>query len=341
MSDKNVIGNKSRNIWAGLIAILAFAGGQLFLYLLEAPMWLEVAYCVGFLGLAFGSTARHHSYVFIFRVYVPVVVALGLTWLYFWFHAQPQFAAVVEVSRFKFSYIELLFTILSTLYAICTAFLLWKGLSDHDMLRHVLRDEANQIQKVLGFLHYFDLGKPCNRQLAMNLRRNLQTYVTNILHGDHIQSHEENFRILRQSIFHISAFELEDENDRIALSEIMKAMSDLVMIRSKRISQMEIGMSPYILSALLIMSGAVIYPFFTAGWERAGGGSDYVNASCVFVLGGLLSFLQMMLFDISRPFDGFWKIKTDAFEKIQTFLEEEIRAETASVGVIQNVETAI
>ena len=116
----------------------------------------------------------------------------------------------------------------------------------------------------------------------------------------------------------------EDDNDRIALAEIMKGFSDLMTIRSKRISQMEIGMSPYLLAALAIMSIVVIYPFFTAAPISASGFPNYVNAVCIMTLGVLLSFLLMTLFDIGSPFDGFWKIKTESFHEIKTLLEQEI-----------------
>lgn len=319
------LNSKPRNLWAGIVALLAFFVGQVLLWDLSAPFWLQMLYGLGFVGLAFG-TARHHSYVFVFRFYVPIVVGLSLVWLYYWLHQQPEFTLSVAASKFRMGTLELLFSVLSTLYAICTAFLLWKGLTDHDSLRHTLRDEANQIQRVVGFLHYFDLGDGQNKQVADKMRHNFLIYVTNILLGDRIQSHEENYKILRDSIDEIKQIKLSDGNDKIALSEVMKGISDLVMVRSKRISQMETSMSPYLLSALVIMSAAILYPFFLGSPTNQSGDIIYVNVSSIFILGGLLSFLQMTLFDIGRPFDGFWKVKTDAFEKIRALLQSELQA---------------
>jgi hypothetical protein len=91
------------------------------------------------------------------------------------------------------------------------------------------------------------------------------------------------------------------------------------MARSKRISQMEIKMSPYLLMALGIMSLTVIYPFFT----EAPSNLDYVREMCILILGTLLSFLLITLLDISRPFNGFWAIKTDSFHHALGVIAEE------------------
>lgn len=309
--------------WPIAVSAVAFLAGQFLLWHLSAPVWVQAMYCIGFVGLIIGP-ARYHSFVFIFRVYLPIVIGLAMIWLYFWLHNNSQASVFIDAAVFRLKYLQLLFDVLSALYAICTAFLLWKGLTDHDTLRHALRDEANQIQRVIGFLPYFNMENVTNRESADKIRQNFLTYIDRICDGEKVTAHRGNSRLLRETIDLVQNFEPEDTNDEVALSETMKGMSDLVMARSRRISQMEISMSPYLLAALVIMSAAVLYPFFTAGPETSANSVNYVNAICIFILSSLLSFLQMTLFDISQPFNGYWKIKTDTFEEIQTILENEL-----------------
>lgn len=257
--------------------------------------------------------------MFIYRVMLPLLFGLLMVWLYREAYLLPVVADFLSASAANITYLNWLFDILSTLYAICTAFLLWKGLTDRDTLRKILSDEANYIERLVGYLHYFDQKKEANRDMALRLLQYLRRYITNILVDEGIQASEENTRILRASVDLIASFEPEDDNDRIALSETMKSLSDLAMARSKRISQMEIKMSPYLLMALAIMSLTVIYPFFT----EAPSGTDYVREMCIMILGSILSFLIITLLDISRPFNGFWRIKTDAFVQARKVIAQE------------------
>ena len=265
--------------------------------------------------------SRNFGFVFIYRVMVPLFFGLLLVWLYREAYQFPSVASFLSASASNQNYLEWLFSILSTLYAICTAFLLWKGLTDHDTLRQLLSDEANFVERLVGYLRYFNLQKPANQDFAEQVLSNLHQYIENIVAGDEIRVSTENSDILRACVGLVSSIEAnEDENDRVAVAETMKSLSDLAMARSKRISQMEIAMSPYLLMALGVMSLTVIYPFFTAPPSSA----SNVIEICVMILGSILSFLLVTLLDISRPFNGFWKIKTDSFEHVKAQIENEL-----------------
>ena len=50
-----------------------------------------------------------------------------------------------------------------------------------------------------------------------------------------------------------------------------------------------------------------------------------MRETCIVALGSLLSFLLFTLLDISQPFNGFWKIKTEAFHTIRKLLVDHNR----------------
>jgi hypothetical protein len=47
----------------------------------------------------------------------------------------------------------------------------------------------------------------------------------------------------------------------------------------------------------------------------------------IFLMGALNSFLLLMLSDISDPFDGFWKVRREAFDTLYASLRDEIENE--------------
>lgn len=302
-----------------LIAVLSWAFSQFVLYNLGVGVTYQIAYCGGYAFVLLAGS-RNFGFVFIYRVMVPLFFGLLMVWLYREAYEIAVVADFLSASRNNIDYLNWLFDILSTLYAICTAFLLWKGLTDHDTLRQMLSDEANYIERLVGYSHYFDLRKLENQQFAQALLAKLDRYIHNIVDGEEIKVSAENSIILRECVDLVSELDAsDDDNDKIALAETMKSLSDLAMARSKRVSQMEIKMSPYLLIALGIMSLTVIYPFFSEAPSQA----DYVREMCIMILGTLLSFLLVTLFDISRPFNGFWKIKTDSFEHVLLLIETE------------------
>ena len=302
-----------------LIAAISWAFSQFVLYNLGVGLQWQIAYCAGYAFVLIAGS-RNFGFVFIYRVMVPLFFGLLMVWLYREAYDIAMVADFLSASRNNIDYLNWLFDILSTLYAICTAFLLWKGLTDHDTLRQMLSDEASYIERLVGYSHYFDLEKPANREFAQNLLSKLDHYIHNIVDGEEIKVSAENAKILRECCDLVADLDAsDDENDRIALAETMKSLSDLAMARSKRVSQMEIKMSPYLLMALGIMSLTVIYPFYTEAPSQI----DYVREMCIMILGALLSFLLVTLFDISHPFNGFWKIKTDSFEHVLILIDAE------------------
>lgn len=298
------------------IAVVAFILGHFFMMHLELSPAIHIIYMVAFLGL-FAKTTSSHNSVFVFRVIIPIVVGLGLVSLYRYLYQVPEAIDFLSASARNNFYLERLFQSLSTLYAIMTAFLLWKGISDHDDLRLVLKDEGSQIQSVIGFLNY--LKSPANKKYTHEVRKKLATYLERIVQGESITAHEGNYDLLSDIRTDIGKMEANGKKESVAVAEIMKGLNKLFQIRMKRISYMESRLSPYILIALGFMSLSIIYVLFTSPPA-----DTVVIDTIIFIMGTLMSFMLMMLIDIGTPFEGYWKLKVDSFQQIKTNLNKEI-----------------
>lgn len=217
---------------------------------------------------------------------------------------------------------DLFTTSVSVLYAICVAFMLFKGLSDFDELRNALSDEASEINTIVDYMQYFkDSGKNDNWPVLANLLKFFRTYITNIHAGRKIVISKENDIVLRNIIKQLSKLSPKDANDKIALEEIMKGYSRVVGARSRRHSNIQKSMSPFILILVLLMSLSLLASFFGKA-----SGIVSVDYFYVFLLSMFYTSILMTLIDLGSPFDGYWAIKTEAFEGLVKKIEAELQA---------------
>ena len=267
----------------------------------------------------FIDRTRYASVVFIGRAVLPITIALCAVSLWLYLHDSHKFDAYLRSTLRDYASIQDFFTILATLYAICIAFLLWKGLSDYDNLRTILRDEAATIQSINDYFFYLT-GNTHNVGVSNDLRRIFIAYIENIMSGRRIKTSKENENFLRECVIAVSKLKTNDENDVIAIEEIMKQLSELSHIRSRRASFIENKMSPYLLSVLVIISVALLLPFFLREPN-----TNYVLHSLIFCLSSFFSFLFLTLLDINDPFDGYWSIKVGTFEDVLRILNTDIQ----------------
>jgi len=206
----------------------------------------------------------------------------------------------------------------TVLYAICAAFLLWKGLSDFDELKHILYEEAGVIRSIADFAEYFMSGgaPEANDAPIHKLRSLLSEYVENILKDGRVVTAARNEVILEEGISVVSKLEIGDKNDEIALEEIMRALTRVSTLRSKRAVCIEKRMSPFILVIMFLMSTTMVLSFFGKATGRIN--IDYVY---VFLLPTFYTSIFMTLLDLSSPFDGYWAIKLEAIDGVRKKLD--------------------
>ena len=290
------------------VSIIAFLLGQLMLYLIEAPVYAQILYGLLFIGMLIGY--KYDYYIFIIRVVTPITIGIFFALLYNYAYGISGISDFLHASSKIDFMIEKFFKVISTLYAITTAFLLWKGLNDHDNLKQAINEEAATIRNIINYTYYFHTKE--NIRASQNIIELLTIYANNILSNERIVSKAKNEEVLMNLIKETEKIDPADKNDEIALEEIMRSITHLSRIRSQRQSLLEAKMSPYLLLALAVMSLAVVYPLFTKPPQLTGS-AGYIT---IFTMSTLLSFMFITMLDIRDPFAGFWKIKIDALKDI-------------------------
>lgn len=241
----------------------------------------------------------------------------------------------VETDRnFVFEAEDNFFNAITVLFSVVAAFLLWKGLSDFDVLKEVLNEEAETIWAIVFLTSYLRENNGTDEDNENILATNnictaLQNYLTKAIGIQGIQRSQDrnsSIEMLKKSDRLVDdcveqtkkiVIKKGDENDRIALEEIMKNLSNLVSVRSKRRVCMNNQMPPYILAMILIMSISLLLPFLGNGSETLS-----INHLYVFLMTFIHMFIFMTLLDLSSPFDGHFSIQMDAFSDAAERIDE-------------------
>jgi len=199
---------------------------------------------------------------------------------------------------------EQFFSVLATLYAIVTALMLVKGLDTFDSLDHAIRDEAMKIRSINTYFYYFQNDAvERNNNLINTIRNHLVQYVANILAQTTADRVEENDRVITVCIEKCNEIEVHDENDRIALSEIIRGIDDLRSLRSRRLNLASAKIPDYLIGMLAIMTVSVVLPFFLHHHN----GLSF-NYYIIFFLSLFGSFIYFLLTDLNKPYAGLWRI---------------------------------
>lgn len=233
--------------------------------------------------------------------------------------------------NFVFEAEDNFFNAITVLFSIMAAFLLWKGLTDFDKLKETLNEEAETIWSIVFLTSYLREDKrssenDINISATDKICSILQGYLQKAIGVSSKDDKYSGLEVLKRSDRLVDecveqtkriVVKENDENDRIALEEIMKNLSNLVSVRSKRRVCMNTGMPPYILAVILIMSMSLLIPFMGNGSETLS-----VNHLYVFLMSFIHMFIFMTLLDLSSPFDGHFSIQMDAFSDAASRIDE-------------------
>ena len=247
------------------------------------------------------------------RIGIPIVISL-IIWVMFRHVVQSQFLGSYSRQLYSdWSTITVALGIFATLHALVFAFSLWKAMNDFDSLKNCLRDEANKILSISALLRFFDnVDTKKSKRALMALRECLSEYVDNIIQNVGKNTESRNEKLLNKCIDQAEFLEVEQTNDEIALHGVINGFSELIMIRSHRISCMRNRMSPFLFLIIAVMSISVIAMFFVR--NPTGFNS---NEFIIPVISFVYSYLLVMLIDLDRPFDGFWKVSINVFKNVK------------------------
>lgn len=301
---------------------VVYGVGLAALALFGAPWWslaLWTLLAFGLLGLLW----RRPSACTVVRAASPLVFAAAFVAAYGFIHATPSLQRHIlqEVSEYDG---EQYYAVISTLFALLTALILVKGIEAFERLNTVIGEEANKIRSIVEFMYYFEEedGEPVPGIQAVKARtrriRKLMLLYCDAFLADPLSlDYERANTLLRRATQEVGALDCNDENDRLALGEVMRALNDLFTVRARRVAASRLQIPLYMMIALIFMSLAIIFPFFIGDPAE----HPYAEAY-IFVLTAFCTFVMLLLRDIDAPFEGFWRVDMHAFYSVRDDLED-------------------
>lgn len=280
------------------------------------PFWLAIL-LVGVAALFVAAPINFRT--FAIRLATPGVIGILMVQLYDLLLPTPAMndlrAAFAQDGTQLELFVEIFSGTVSGLYALIIAFMVFKSLQDHDNINFTLRDEAmllDSMSQILPYLHDADREK--NLPVVFRAHQALKLYAENIL-SDGFKTgaqQAENQRIIDDMFDSIRDISIEDENDKITVDLLMSRNDSLATVRTRRIAYMMERPSPFMVLMLLVLSVLTVSPFYL---PIVGG--EAMSAAIIGLLGFCISFLFVMMLDMSSHFEGYWRADRSPFTNAQ------------------------
>lgn len=257
---------------------------------------------------------------------IPIAIGAGFIAAYIEIHKISELELLLATEFDEF-YGEQYYAVLSTLFAIITALILVKGIEFFDRLNSLISEEANQIRSIYEFLAYFEDAESAQANPnVVAIKQLLRDYCAMSLANPYEPTgRDPGVELLRRGSDEIGKLDCREENDKVALAEIMRGLNTLFATRAKRLSCGKAKVPVYMLITLAFMSVAIIFPFFLEDPTVFNH-----NYAIIFVLATFCSFILLLLMDINSPFDGFWAVDLDAFQRLQENIEADLVSDQAA-----------
>ena len=231
------------------------------------------------------------------------------------------------------------YTTYGILYAIIIGFILVGALGRYEQLKLAVDSEINVIQNIRDFLIYFSDSTSMQRaevkdsrseqiNVLLNIRQALYTYVKSVYEKEWLEMSDktemtdpDSTQELKNIIISVSKLESQDENDSIALTSIIKSLSDLTNHRTKRIYLSNEEIPPPIMKLLIFMSIFLVAGFFILGVQNM-----WVHLIMIISFSTTIQLIINLLTDLNNPFSGIWNIDNKRYvalaEKIKSKMDE-------------------
>ena len=231
------------------------------------------------------------------------------------------------------------YTTYGILYAIIIGFILVGALGRYEQLKLAVDSEINVIQNIRDFLIYFSDPTSIQRaevkgsrseqiNVLLNIRQALYTYVKSVYEKEWLEMSDktemtdpDSTQELKAIIVSVSKLESHDENDSIALTSIIKSLSDLTNHRTKRIYLSNEEIPPPIMKLLIFMSIFLVSGFLILGVQNM-----WVHLIMIISFSTTIQLIINLLTDLNNPFSGIWNIDNERYvalaEKIKSKMDE-------------------
>lgn len=250
------------------------------------------------------------------RLLAPALVGALAAALYFLVNRYGLNVGLVQVDEF---YGEQFYAVIATLYAIITALLLVQGIESFSALSAAVNDEAMKVRSINAYLTYFySSGQDIGLADIAAIRQKLLDYMRRIRERHSAEAQPENEAVIDQCIHHCAKIQVADENDRIALTEVMRGLDALHALRVRRVHCAREKIPAYLIGMLALMTAAIMAPFYLHHEAELG-----FNYYILFTLGTFGSFIYFLLNDINRPFSGMWQVDFSPYEEAEKELQRE------------------
>ena len=247
------------------------------------------------------------------RLLAPLIIGSASVVAYLYINLTDLNSSTIGMNEF---YGEQFFSVMATLYAIITALILVKGIESFDALSSAISHEAMKIRSINAYCSYYSQEAQKSGGSIHGIRKLLIEYADNVLMQRSAVKSTKNDDIIDSCIYHCSQIDIADDNDRIALQEIMKGLDEFRTLRANRINCARNKIPHYLIWMLVLMTVSIITPFFLEQQKAV-----HFNHYIIFTLSTFASFIYFLLQDINRPYDGLWTIDLSPFSDAK----EEVR----------------
>lgn len=209
---------------------------------------------------------------------------------------------------------EIFFSILGTIYAVMSGFVMLVVLDNYTKIKDHLAEEVNSLQDLRDFLLYVD-----NQEEAVqNVKDKLKIYVDSLVNKEwtsmmkrekvHVDTSDEIYTLMSS----IHKLNISNESDQVALAKLIDVVGRVTTLRTERLTACSEALPRSLLHVMLLLSWAVIIVFMLV---------PVGSFSMIVALNGFVAFVVTMIYgmiqDLNNPFKGSWRLKADLFVDLQ------------------------
>lgn len=219
--------------------------------------------------------------------------------------------------------IEMFGVAISTIYALLFAFMVLKSMQDFDSINFSLRDEAANLEAIsttLTYLHHE--WRRTNVELLVHVHSLLIQYTDGILSDEFRRKGfaRDNQGFIDSLSDQIGRLRIENENDRVVMDRVVSRIETLAQLRSRRIGYILTKPSPYMMLMLVVLSVFVVTPYYLPISN-----SEFILRCFAATLAFVLSFLFLMMIDMTSHFEGYWTVDRSPFMESRERIEAHLR----------------
>jgi hypothetical protein len=247
----------------------------------------------------------------IIRSILFAVVAAGFSLLTrTWFHTDQFLDDLGGINNFL--------AVFGTLYGILAAFVVFEVWSQFNDTSGIIDKEAQGLERLFRLTLYFR-----DSEMTKKMRKAIHEYASLVIQGKFqtVGSGHRNketglaFRRISEVIRDVT---FDDDHDSIVFDQILDHYGELGQMRTERLN-LSLTRLPSILKAFIYLaSGFALIIFIFMPFS-----TPYYGFFSVFIIGFLMAMIFHIIEDLDNPFNGYWMLTPEPFERALKHIEED------------------